>query len=383
MEPSPTLDSFRNLGITTEAAVAEIIDNSIQANAKNIKIKLFQSAPLGKKKPRINKIIFGDDGNGMNAETIGYAFTKSVMSTQDRHSNGRFGVGLTFSSIACCKFVELYSRVKNSDWYYCKLDLKSPIISEPIQKDPPDECLKLAGDHGTVVVWNDMDRTDAIFDNEKFIHGLGRTYRKFIGEMIIENGKIIKNKNIVKIFVEINEEKSHQIHSFDPLHVIPNKNRPSDEGAKLIDDFEIILEDPPSLFISDDSVKNGKIRIKFSLAPESWRNTRHSGLLLENKARCVDRDNEGVSILRAGRELAYNVPIKEIRTETIDRFWCCEIDFDTSLDAFFGVNALKNTVKIDKELTQMLGPTIEMMRNKIHEDLKKAFDRERKEKRKY
>ena len=364
MQPALTWNSFRNLGITTEAAVAEIIDNSIQANAKNIKVKLFQSVLPGRSKPRVNKIIFRDDGNGMDSKTTGYAFTVG------RASNGKFGVGLTLSSIACCKVVELYSKAKNSDWYYCKLDVKSPTIPQPIQKDPPDECLKLEGDQGTVVVWNDIDRTDAVFDNEKFIQGLGRTYRKFIGEMIIENGKIVQNKNIVKIFVEINEEKSRQIHAFDPLHVIPNNNRPEDETAKLIDDSEMVYESRP-FFTSDDSVKDGKIRIRFSLTPESWRNTRHSGLLPENKARYVDAKNEGVSVLRAGRELAYNVPIKGIKKETIDRFWCCEIDFDPTLDVFFKINSLKNTVKIDKKLTQVLGPTIEMMRNEIKKDLQK------------
>jgi hypothetical protein len=372
MQPERTLNSFRNLGITTEAAVAEIIDNSIQANAKNIKVKLFQSVPPGKLKPRINKIIFRDDGNGMDSKTTGYAFTVG------QATNGGFGVGLTLSSIACCKVVELYSKAKNSDWYYCKLDLNSQTIPQPIQKDPPDECLKLEGDHGTVVVWNDIDRTDAVFDNEKFIQGLGRTYRKFIGEMIIENGKIIQNKNIVKIFVEINEEKSRQIHAFDPLHVIPNKNRPEDETAELIDDSEMVYESQP-LFTSDDSVKDGKIRIRFSLTPKSWLDHDAPSFLKVNRIdRKINQKNEGVSVLRAGRELAYNVPIKGIRTNVIDRFWCCEIDFEPVLDVFFKINSLKNTVKIDKELTQVLGPTIEMMRNKIKKNMLK-YTTERKE----
>jgi len=56
--------AMRNNDFSTEAAIAEVIDNSVQAEAKNIKIKIFQAVPDGKQKERINTIAFGDDGYG-------------------------------------------------------------------------------------------------------------------------------------------------------------------------------------------------------------------------------------------------------------------------------------------------------------------------------
>ncbi len=40
--------SMRNNDFNPEGAIAEVIDNSIQAESKNIKIKIFQSIPQGK-----------------------------------------------------------------------------------------------------------------------------------------------------------------------------------------------------------------------------------------------------------------------------------------------------------------------------------------------
>ena len=36
--------AMRNNDFSTEAAIAEVIDNSVQAEAKNIKIKIFQNS---------------------------------------------------------------------------------------------------------------------------------------------------------------------------------------------------------------------------------------------------------------------------------------------------------------------------------------------------
>ena len=62
--------SMRNNDFSPEAAIAEVIDNSFEAGAKNVKIRIVSSIPSGKKKPRPNIIAFGDDGNGMNEDTL-------------------------------------------------------------------------------------------------------------------------------------------------------------------------------------------------------------------------------------------------------------------------------------------------------------------------
>ena len=74
------------------------------------------------------------------------------------------------------------------------------------------------------------------------------------------------------------------------------------------------------------------IVIKMSLLPKEWRLERGAGRSNEAKKRKIDQ-NEGVSILRANREVLYgHVPFitgerGEASSLDIDRWWGCEISF--------------------------------------------------------
>lgn len=65
-QPTPKIliNSIRQIGYSFESAVADIIDNSISAGAKNIDIYL----PVNSKEDAY--IAFVDDGNGMNKDEV-------------------------------------------------------------------------------------------------------------------------------------------------------------------------------------------------------------------------------------------------------------------------------------------------------------------------
>ena len=46
------LGAFRNNDFDPESAIAELVDNSLQAECKNMKIRLRFDTPQGKQKPR-------------------------------------------------------------------------------------------------------------------------------------------------------------------------------------------------------------------------------------------------------------------------------------------------------------------------------------------
>ena len=83
---APTLiESTRAIGYSLEAAVADIIDNSIAARAKNVEIFFF---PLDGE-----YIAILDDGNGMNGEEIDIAMqygSKNPTEERDKKDLGRF-----------------------------------------------------------------------------------------------------------------------------------------------------------------------------------------------------------------------------------------------------------------------------------------------------
>ena len=378
------LKSLRNSDFDAYSAICEVLDNSIEAESSEIKIKIDSAVPEGKRVPRPVVIAFGDDGEGMDTETLQLCLKLGYSKRYDsRKGIGRFGVGMTFGAISLCQKIEVYSRQKRGNWQYTFLDISNitpesePTIHKIENKDLPKEFEELVGDYGTLVIWTKMDRVDHEFKIDKLRHMIGRIYRKSLGEEKIENKKIVKNKDQLKIFLNDEIVTSH-----DPLYVTKNPKFPDDERASIEDDvtfdWNVHTVDAPT-----SGEKRGKITIRTSLLPSSWRPKQGSGGSKENNKRKV-KENEGISILRNGREVFYDViPNFKPVTEELDRFWGCEIDFDASLDHWFSVKNIKVGARPLKELREELqkrlqGSIINNFRKKIRERFAKTNQEETK-----
>ena len=111
------LRAFRNNDFSTESAIAELVDNSLQADCKNMKIRLKFKTPQGKQKPRPYEIAFGDDGYGMNDKTLQTCLVLGESTREnDRKGIGRFGVGMTNGAISVCNKIQVYSREHQGNW---------------------------------------------------------------------------------------------------------------------------------------------------------------------------------------------------------------------------------------------------------------------------
>lgn len=187
--------TFRAIGYNLETAVADVIDNSISADAKNI---WFNSEWKGG-----NSVIsILDDGCGMNNDELIQAMkpgAKNPNDERDEKDLGRFGLGLKTASFSQCKNLIVVSKKEGFDTVYWIWDLnyvnqtdRWELIRYPI----PDEFL-LALDNlksGTLVVWTDLDRIippDTSISNEiakdKFLaqmdkvkQHLAMTFHRFI-----------------------------------------------------------------------------------------------------------------------------------------------------------------------------------------------------------
>jgi hypothetical protein len=371
------LESLRNSDFDTYAAIGEVIDNSLEAGAKNIKIEIVEKTDKGKRKPTISEIVFADDGMGMDRKTLHRCLQLGYSSSyNDRKGIGRFGVGMTLGAISQCKRIEVYSKLKGDKSFFTYIDLdeikniKEPNIPPPIKKEIPKEYARLIGGNGTLVIWKKFDRVKFL-DEADLNYWIARTYRKFIGTEIIEKNKVIRNRNQAKIYL-----KGQIIHAFDPLYVTKNSNFPQDETATLypetVIDYPISEIDPPS----DNKMKTSKIIIRMSFLPESWRSKSGQGRDSANWKRFVHK-NEGISILRNNREVFYgHIPNFELTDSSagsgfidIDRWWGCEICFDADLDHWFSVKNIKVGARplseLRKTLIDHINPTIYSCRKKV------------------
>lgn len=333
------LKSMRSSDFDAYSAYGEVIDNSIQAGAKSIKIQVDFQPKSGKKTFEvINKIAFADDGHGMDDDVL-HRCLQLGYSTRynDRAGIGRFGVGMTLGAINQCQRVEVYSRQGSGEWKYVYIDLSeieksagsnsAAGIPKPVTaKIPADLGALVPAGSGTIVVWskydNQQESASAII---KEMHKwLGRTFRKFIWEG-------------VKISVN-----GTRVYVIDPLYARTDLTAfPDDPVSELFEEIELDYPIP----IEDTwpgGPKESKIRIKMSLLPLEFRKVQGAGASAEAKMRHIP-DNEGISILRNGREVFYgHIPYwPGAAFVEIDRWWGCEISFDAVLDKVFMVKNIK------------------------------------------
>ena len=89
-EASSMIETFRAIGYNIETAIADIIDNSISANAKNIWVNF-------EWKGAATWLSIKDDGTGMNNEELVRAMrpgSKNPLEDRNNKDLGRFGLGL-------------------------------------------------------------------------------------------------------------------------------------------------------------------------------------------------------------------------------------------------------------------------------------------------
>lgn len=365
-------ESLRYNDYSPHNGLGEIVDNSVEAKAAhiNVEVTVEKVRKPGKKKAtdQITEIAVVDDGCGMNQDTLHkcLALGESIREHTGKRGIGRFGVGMTLGSISLARRIEVYSRTRaNDDFLYTFIDLDDIQqgnllrIPAPVVQAPPKHLADiLKGTSGTIVLLKKCDRIDS---NVDFSNYLGQTYRKFI-----ERGLEIK----------LNGER---VYLHDPLYMasptIFDKQKLIAEGAiepkaTSLGEFRLPREIPGTDGETADVV------IRMSLLPEEWRSTMGAGGSAEAKKRKIDR-NEGISILRADREVFYgHVPYitgkkGEARAQDIDRWWGCEISFPPELDHDFQVRYIKRgaepTADLRDQIKEIIKDVVQTARKMVQE----------------
>jgi hypothetical protein len=103
-------ESLRAFGYDLPTALADIIDNSISAEAKNVWIDMLWDG-------RNSRILIRDDGRGMAEDELRQAMKPGSLSPlADRAATdlGRFGLGMKTASISQCRCLTVLSKTKAS-----------------------------------------------------------------------------------------------------------------------------------------------------------------------------------------------------------------------------------------------------------------------------
>lgn len=152
---------MRAIGYTTETAVADLVDNSISANASSIRIEYDASS-----EPFVAIL---DNGHGMNAVELTNAMrhgSRNPVDVRSSHDLGRFGLGLKTASLSQCRKLtvvskqgdEIYARCWDLDVVQIENRWVVVVPSANERKKLPMYDELLAQQSGTLVVWQSLDK---------------------------------------------------------------------------------------------------------------------------------------------------------------------------------------------------------------------------------
>lgn len=159
LEPSVALlESMRSVGYSLEAAVADLIDNSLDADATSVEIDI--DVVEGQ------RIAFLDNGNGMTQAKAKEALRLAGTVDDDRPERlGRFGLGLKTASISQGRSLSVISRHNGSTIAY-RWDLDHVKntgswslleLEESDWSEVPFHAEMLGSANATLIVWENLD----------------------------------------------------------------------------------------------------------------------------------------------------------------------------------------------------------------------------------
>jgi hypothetical protein len=345
ISPLNFLLATRDAGYKSTALVlAELIDNSIQATARNVSVEVQSS---GDQQMPIEITVL-DDGEGMDADTLGAALTFGGSSRfNDRSSLGRYGMGLPNGTLSRGRRVEVYTW-RDPDTLRSVLDIDKIIAQgdgalPSIEAIPPPFPVPTAS--GTAVRLLQCDRVEYRRPSvlvRKLEQELGRIYRHFLadGLRLTINGR--------------------QVIAYDPLCLQPGSRWPG--GRQFGDTLSYRLAAPAG---------KSEIVVRFSELPvDRW----HDLPAAEKKERGVT-SFPCVSVVRAGREIDrgwFFMGAK--RRENYDDWWRCEVSFDPVLDELFGITNSKQAIFPRQELLEMLAPDLEPIARALNNRVRRQFE---------
>ena len=353
--PSLVVMAMRHSGYQTTAhALAELVDNSVQAEAQNIEVFCAEKQELVKERRslRLSEIAVLDNGVGMTPEILWDAcqFGNGTR-LGDRKGIGRFGMGLPNSSISQCQRMDVWTWQSGPDnAIHTYLDIKEiqggeKHVPQPTALKLPQEWRKRSkclGTSGTLVVWSRLLRERLSWSGARTTLShteliVGRIHRKFIagGDVEIRLARVGEGGAVAQ---------SDLVRVNDPLYLTPDSSTPAP-----FNDTTMFQEWGTEEF----PVNGHKVSVQVSWArDETLPETGNRG----------DRDygkhagkNIGVSLVRAGRELLLDAGWANSHDPT-ERWWGVEVNFPPELDEIFGVTLDKQWAT---QFTGMAGFSLE------------------------
>lgn len=314
------MESTRAIGYSIESAVADIVDNSIAAKAKNVSI-WYNFFP----KPYI---AICDDGKGMDAEKLTESMRYGSISPNEERSSddlGRYGLGLKTASLSQCRSLTVISKVNGMcegrrwDLDHIKKTEKwslEQLSEEEMSTVCAFEKLQDLG-NGTLVVWNELDKLKSgSLTLENAMEDKMLSVKKHL-ELVFH--RYLSGDGIPKVNMSINGVR---LEPFDPFYV--------SKSTVVMDDEKIEIPG-----------REGKVVIRPYVLPHP------SNLSKDELEKLGGKDGlrnlQGFYIYRNKRLLTWGTWFKLIRMDEFSKLARVRVDIPNSLDDLWTLDVKKST----------------------------------------
>lgn len=343
---APTLmEATRAIGYSIESAIADIIDNSVAAQADRVDIDFF---PIGE-----SYISILDNGVGMTKKELIVAMqygSRSPLDTRSENDLGRYGLGMKTASLSQCRILTVLTKkdgvLSGAQWNLNHIretqEWSLLLLGDDETKTLPSFSKLNNYEHGTLVIWQDLDKfgigESDIAEAFSRKMGLIRDHLSLVFHRYLSGEPGLK-----KLDIKMNEES-----------VVPQDPFLIKKNPQLMDD-EIII------------VRGQKVVVSPYILPHTSRLTQKELKALGGKDGL--RKNQGFYVYRNKRLLVWGNWFRLMRQGDLSKLARVRVDIPNSLDDLWTLDVKKSTATPPEEVKKNLAVIV----GKISEGSKRTW----------
>ena len=333
-DPERVMEGLRDTGYNFNTAIADIIDNSIAAEATKIDISIDLS-PVGD-----ITVFIADNGTGMDEYGFQNAMIYGSRQREDPSSLGKFGLGLKTGSTAFCRCLSVVSRgagdpsVRKVQWdldYIAKTNAWN--LKRPAPTDDEIEILDATadGNPGTLVVWEKIDRLLKSYKNKS---SQRTALKKIVDNLQFHIAMVFQR------FINHEDERARNVditlngtlvNAWDPFCLTEN-------------DTEKLADETIDVEMPDGRVSTFQVRAYMLPRRENF-----STAQARDDAK-ISNDMQGFYIYRENRLIHSNDWLGMFTREPHFSLLRVEFSFDHTLDDVFNVDIKKSRILLNEEI---------------------------------
>ena len=355
-------DGFRAFGYTFPVAIADLVDNSIDAQATAIDVQVF-FGPDGK--PGVS---IADNGCGMDLEGLVNATRWGGVAVDDAARLGRFGLGLKTASYSFCRRLTLVSTpgggvlemfatsdldvMKEENEWLLELGEITPDQGAAFE-EARDVLEGLTGerpDKGTLVIWEKVDRLlinrsgGELKDPARALETKKRQLREHLG-------------TVFQRYLDPDDDRARTV-------VVAVDGQKVEPWDPFCEKFELV--EPVLLKIikleTVDGEDRGQVIVRGFILPHPR--------AMDDPEYAAEADislsNQGIYVYRENRLVCGPTWLRRLNQETHLNLLRIDISYLATQDDLFTLDLRKESLKIDLGLDEVIGEMLGVIRKEAN-----------------